>query len=261
MTGPPSVPHELLTRCIENVTERSRRSARAIDGWVLIEGSGLLLIAADGMPWITGATITRVPSDPAATLARAASFFEERALNWGLTAAGAVADTISPAAEAHGLARGERRPGMLLMPIGGEPPLVPGLEIREVRDPAMLAAFIATSAAGFGGDASLFALMYQPSALSVPDHTLYLGLLDGAPVATAVRVTSHRIAGIGGVSTIPAARRRGIGEAITRRAALDGLAEGCLASFLQASEMGYGLYERMGFRHVIDFHTWEASGT
>jgi GNAT superfamily N-acetyltransferase len=247
----------LLARCLENTFERSRRSARAVDGRLLVEGDGLLLIAAEGLPWITGATLTRVPSGPAATLARAQAFFAERGLHWGLTAAGDVAAAIAPAAAAFGLVPGERRPGMLLAPLAGEPHEVPGLEIREVRTPQALAVFNATSAAGFGGE-DLFPLIYQPAVLETPDVALYVGYLDGEPVATAVRGTSYRIAGIGGVSTVPAARRRGIGEAITWRAALDGRAEGCVASFLQATAMGYGLYARMGYRHVIDFHAWDA---
>lgn len=202
--------------------------------------------------------MTRVPRDPTAALTRARAFFAERSLGWGLKAAGEAAAAIAPAAEAAGLVPGERLPGMLLMPLAGEPPAVPGLEIRVVQDPQALAAFNATSAMGFGGGEDQFARIYQLAVLAAPDSTLYLGYLEGVPVATAVRNTSHRIAGIGGVSTIPSARRHGIGEAITWRAALDGVAEGCIASFLESTEMGYGLYQRMGYRHVIDFHTWEA---
>jgi GNAT superfamily N-acetyltransferase len=145
---------------------------------------------------------------------------------------------------------------MVLVPLEGDLPHIPGLVIEPVRDAEALDVFTVTSSYGFEGGEELFHRMYPPSALAVPDHTLYVGYLDGVPVATAVRGTSHRIAGIGGVSTVPAARRRGIGEAITARAALDGQAEGCIAAFLGATQMGYPLYERMGYRHVIDFQIW-----
>lgn len=252
------VDQSLLARCLENTFERSRQAARGTDGRQIVEVDGLLLIAAERLPWITNATVTRMPADPAVTVRRAQAFFAERNLAWRLTAAGDVADAIAPAAEAAGLTPGERMPGMLLTPLAGEVPAVPGLTIREVRDTADLDTFNATSGAGFGGGEDLFRLLYQPQMLGRPGSTLYLGFLDGEPVATAVRITSHGIAGIGGVSTAPAARRRGVGEAITRRAALDGIADGCRASFLQSTEMGYSLYERMGYRHVIDFHTWES---
>ncbi|MGE0542961.1 MAG: GNAT family N-acetyltransferase [Dehalococcoidia bacterium] len=251
------VDQSLLARCLENTFERFRQAARATDGRLLVEGDGLLLIAAEGLPWLTIAAMTRMPPDPMATLRRAQAFFAERGLAWGLTAAGDVAEAVAPAAEAVGLTPGEHMPGMLLAPLVGEVPVVPGLTIREVRDAADLDTFNATSGDGFGGGEHLYRLLYQPQMLDRPGSTLYLGYLDGEPVATALRITGHGIAGIGGVSTIPAARRRGIGEAITRHAALDGLADGCRASFLQATAMGFDLYQRMGYRHVIDFHTWE----
>jgi Acetyltransferase (GNAT) domain len=252
----PSLTASLLARCLENTCERRRRAARGLDGGLLAEGDGLLLTAVEALPWVTGATVTRTPREPAVTLERASRFFAARALDWDLTAAGEIAAAMAPTVEAAGFTLVERRPGMLMTPIAGQPPDVPGLVIREVKDAAALEAFVTTSAAGFGGGEELYRILYTEATLAEPGGTLYVGELDGIPVATAVRGTSYGIAGIGGVSTVPAARRRGIGAAITWRAALDGLAEGCDASFLEASEMGYGVYARMGYRHVVDFHVW-----
>jgi predicted acetyltransferase len=72
-----------------------------------------------------------------------------------------------------------------------------------------------------------------------------------------LRYTSHRIAGVHNVSTLPEFRGRGLGEAMTWHAALDGRAEGCIASALQASAMGFPIYERMGYRHVVSYETWD----
>jgi hypothetical protein len=247
----------LLARALENELERSRRAARALKGSLIEEGDGLLLIAAPDMPWITGAHVTRVQTDAPTALARIRAFFDRHApAHWDVTAAGEVAAAIRPALEAEGFVQVERRPGMVLAPLAGREPPVAGLEIREVRDTAGLADFVATSGAGFEGGAELFARLYTPESLDRLDGALYVGYLDGEPVATALRTTSHRIAGIGGVSTVAAARRRGIGAALTWRAALDGLAEGCIASYLGASEMGYSMYAGMGYRHVVDFHVW-----
>lgn len=251
----------LIIRCLENNWERRRRSARALTGGLLVEGDGLLLTAIPDVPWVTGAAVTRPPRDPRAMLARARAFFEQRGLAWNLIAAGETAEAIALAAEEAGLTPGEREPGMLLTPLAGSVPEVPGLVVREVRDLAALEMFIVTLAAGFGGGEETYRRLYQPGVLQSSGRTLYVGELDGGPVATAVRGSGFGIAGIGGVSTVPAARRRGIGAAITWRAALDGLAEGCDASFLQASEMGYGVYARMGYRHVVDFQVWHPAGS
>jgi predicted GNAT family acetyltransferase len=95
--------------------------------------------------------------------------------------------------------------------------------------------------------------------LDVPDLTYYVGWMDNRPVAVATRFTSHRIAGIARVSTVPEYRRRGLGEALTARAVVDARAESCAAAFLLATQMGYRVYERFGFRHVIDYHVWASA--
>jgi predicted GNAT family acetyltransferase len=50
------------------------------------------------------------------------------------------------------------------------------------------------------------------------------------------------------IATIPSARRRGYGAAMTARVVTDGLAAGCDVAALQASELGRPTYERLGFR-------------
>ncbi len=146
---------------------------------------------------------------------------------------------------------------MLLTSLVGEPPQVPGLSIDIVRDREAMVVHIETMTAGFGGGAWALPEILAGNALfEVPDTTYYTGHMDGRPVATAMRFTSHRIAGVFNVSTIPEYRRRGIGEAITARAALDGRAQGCLASYLIASEMGRSTYERIGYRHAVTYHRW-----
>jgi len=84
----------------------------------------------------------------------------------------------------------------------------------------------------------------------------YVGFLEGFPVCTAVRVVSRGISGIYGVSTLPRFRRRGLGETITRFAALCGGSEGCLRSYLQSSRMGRSVYEKIGYREVEEYQLW-----
>jgi len=111
--------------------------------------------------------------------------------------------------------------------------------------------------AGFGGDPwAQPQILVGRALLDEPDMVHYVGFVDGAPVATAMRFSSQRVATVANVSTIPAYRRRGIGEAMTWRAALDGRAAGCVASYLQASEMGFPIYQRMGYRHVLTHRGW-----
>ncbi len=55
------------------------------------------------------------------------------------------------------------------------------------------------------------------------------------------------------IATVPSARRRGFGAAMTARVVADGLAAGCDVAALQASEMGRPIYERLGFRTVVSY--------
>lgn len=50
--------------------------------------------------------------------------------------------------------------------------------------------------------------------------------------------------------------RRGFGEVMTRLAVFGAREEGCDASFLHSTAVGRPVYERIGYRHVVDIHMW-----
>jgi ribosomal protein S18 acetylase RimI-like enzyme len=52
------------------------------------------------------------------------------------------------------------------------------------------------------------------------------------------------------VATVEHARRRGLGDALTRMAARTGFEMGAAAAWLGASEMGAALYRRIGFEDL-----------
>lgn len=79
---------------------------------------------------------------------------------------------------------------------------------------------------------------------------LYVGYLDGQPVATSILFNSAGVAGIYGIGTVPHARNKGIGGAITLRPLLDARQQGYHFAVLFASHMGYPVYKRLGFREV-----------
>jgi GNAT superfamily N-acetyltransferase len=59
--------------------------------------------------------------------------------------------------------------------------------------------------------------------------------------------------GVYNVATVPPARRRGYGEQITRRITDDAVLAGCDVATLQASDMGKPIYERLGYRTVVEY--------
>ena len=62
--------------------------------------------------------------------------------------------------------------------------------------------------------------------------------------------------GVNNIATIESARRQGLGAAMTERVAADGLADGCEVAILQSSPMGRPVYERLGYRTVVDYDQW-----
>lgn len=58
---------------------------------------------------------------------------------------------------------------------------------------------------------------------------------------------------------MPDARRRGAGGAVTAGIMVDARREGTGLAILESSEMGFPLYERLGFRTVYEIK--RASGT
>jgi ribosomal protein S18 acetylase RimI-like enzyme len=75
---------------------------------------------------------------------------------------------------------------------------------------------------------------------------LYIGYLDGQPVATSVIFLGAGVAGLYGVGTVPAARRQGLGAAVTRHSLLDARAQGYRYAVGFATETGHSMYRRLG---------------
>jgi ribosomal protein S18 acetylase RimI-like enzyme len=162
------------------------------------------------------------------------------------------------ALRAAGYARieGEAIPAMVLATVC-LPPAAGSLEVTCCRADDDLGAWAATLAAGYGIAETLAASFTAPVRAGRLDYELYLGRVDGRPVATSGLALSHGVAGVYVVSTLPAWRRHGYGEAMTWHAVGRGMALGARFASLQSSAMGLALYERIGFRCVGEYVSYE----
>lgn len=98
-----------------------------------------------------------------------------------------------------------------------------------------------------GVPAGLLAAM-DPSAF----HVL-VAKLDGVPVATAIAYDHDGDCGLFNLGTMPKARRRGLGSAVTALILHDARDRGCSTASLQATPMAERIYAAIGFRDLGHF--------
>jgi GNAT superfamily N-acetyltransferase len=156
--------------------------------------------------------------------------------------------------ERHGFTLGWDEPGMAadLLKLNESLPKPTGLVIEQVGDADTLEQFCHTGVVGFGLPDSIegtFQELWANVGVG-PEVPLrhYLGWLDGKPVATSSLILGAGVAGIYTVTTVADARRKGIGAAMTLVACRDAREFGYRVAVLGASEMGYGVYQKIGFR-------------
>lgn len=122
-------------------------------------------------------------------------------------------------------------------------PLPHDLSIRrvDVMDP-----WVSVFMEGFdrpSSEAELWTTLYP----QCPEWTHFVGYLRGVPIATTSLLMCGDLAGIYHVVTLPAARGRGVGKAITTEALRYARAMGARRAALQSSEMGFNVYRAIGF--------------
>jgi GNAT superfamily N-acetyltransferase len=91
---------------------------------------------------------------------------------------------------------------------------------------------------------------------------MFVGYLNGKPVATNMLVLGGGVASVYAVATIPAAQRKGIGAAITLKPLIDARDEGYIHAVLFATEQGAPVYRRLGFADTgtrINRFMWRAT--
>ncbi|HYO51400.1 GNAT family N-acetyltransferase [Archangium sp.] len=92
----------------------------------------------------------------------------------------------------------------------------------------------------------------------LPSAHLYAVLVreGGRALACGVSFEQGDTAGIYCVATHPEARRRGLAGLVMQGLHADARARGCTVAVLQASALGYGLYQRLGYRDLGAWTNW-----
>lgn len=153
---------------------------------------------------------------------------------------------------AHGLTYTDGGPGMAvdLMELNEDLPTPTGLTIEHVEDTETLKKWAYASIIGLElpeTDVNIWFDVFTGLGFDLPLLN-YVGILNGEPVATSELFLAAGVAGIYVVATIPKARRQGIGAAMTLAPLREARAMGYRIGILHASEMGLGVYRRLGFQ-------------
>jgi GNAT superfamily N-acetyltransferase len=136
-----------------------------------------------------------------------------------------------------------------------------GLTVERVADDVALREWMLTLRATDGPPPPTrepdLALQRPASYAADDDYRLYLARLDGAPVGTAAAQIGAGVVGLYCVGVVPEARRQGIGAAVTLAALREAREQGYCFGVLGASEMGEGVYRRLGFKRYCFLQMYE----
>jgi ribosomal protein S18 acetylase RimI-like enzyme len=217
-------------------------------------------------PWFNGVLSSDLPAngdDP--FIAETIEYFRDKGVNtftWWLEPHVKRADWEAVLSK-HGFGFSDDTPGMAvdLQRLNESMQTVNGLELRVVTDEASLQAWTKVFLNGYGLPSaweSITGELWLQLGLEFPMRN-YLGYLNGEPVSTSTLYFGGGAAGIYCVTTLPEARGKGIGAALTLQPLLDAREMGYRVGVLQSSDMGFNVYKKLGFRHLCQIENFHLS--
>jgi len=217
-------------------------------GGLIHEEKGLLFVAGPS-PYLRVAIRLDGAVDGAAAVRRAGEFFAESEDDHIVLVREPDDADLAQAALAAGYAPAWTERPMALHDPPELSPLNADIDVRVVASTKEVLAYgsVVAEANDDPGERERAVLLFHHQTILAPHIAAFVAYLDGEPVACAMTLVSHGVAGVFYVATVERARRRGLGDALTRMAARAGFALGARAAWLGASEMGADLYRRIGF--------------
>lgn len=246
----------LADRIVAAGLEGERVRADVVEGGEVVEVDGLLVAFSNlPAPELNGTRVIREPDDAPAALDAARAVFRSRGHPFfGIEIEVGRHPAVESAVRAAGLRRVETWPAMAVsISLLPDEQVPGGVEIRHVREDQELDSVRTVEVAAFGTPAEIAERFVGRKMLEDPRVRMFTAWIDGEPVGEASAYLLHDTIGIFGVGVVESARRRGIGAALTLRAAraFDDRTD---LAWLQPSDMARRMYEGQGFRSVSD---WE----
>lgn len=244
-----------------NLAESNREHARFLPPLVITERDGVLFTASGtrspAAPFNVAMRVGVERHDPQQLLDSARAFFAEIKRGFSIQVRSHLdRDLIEVCEKASLVCMSGRAPGMVLNQRLASKHLAAGVECRVVNAANALD-FVAVAAASYEpiglAPAVTQKIFSNPSRWLAPQWHVRVIYERGQPVAGAMLLFSHGIAGVYWVGTIPSARGNGYADAIMRAVSNHAFDQGARAVVLQASKMGEPIYARMGYREITTY--------
>ena len=255
-----------MTKAIEDSLEAFPLSLAQLPGAEIYNKPDLLWVATD-MPISIFNGVYRCILDEQSVDARIEEIKEEfrsrqLPLFWQIGPSSRPAD-LRQRLLAHSFTHEEDEPGMALdlLAMNEAFPELAELHIRVVDEPSALHRWVEVWGFGVPEDRRP---LYQEAYARLgfgPQFPwrYYIGDVQGKPVATALLFFGAGVVALHNVVTLPEARYKGIGTAITLAALRDARREGYRVAILTSSPYGERIYRRIGFREycTISRYNWQ----
>ena len=243
-----------------NLVDSSRQLFELDPGAGIEAGAGWLFGAGRSThPAISNAAFrTDDRLDAEEFLRLASAFFSHRGRGYSVWARGEQPEDrdLVTAAQAAGLEQVHEMPEMVLAVRVEQGPPPEGIEMRRVGSRGEAEDYwrVATAAyASLGFPPEIFAFYEDHAGLNADNVAAFVAYREEDPIAIAMTIVSHGVAGVYWVGALEEARGRGLGRAMTARATNAGFEMGAEVASLQASRMGEPVYSAMGYETIYEY--------
>lgn len=262
MAGPrANVTDDLLARIARTTVAAWGQYASRAGGRVVVDAGLTFVVGTHPTPIIINTVFRTDPSvAPMDVFARSQAFYEAIGHRFTLLTSDHADADLNDAAEAGGWLMAIQVPAMVCRSAVPDRPLPAGASIRRADPLADIDAFRAVVREGFASDddeiAAADTVFSSPAALDMPDTVAIIASIDGRDAAAAMVNVIDRMGYVGWVGTLPAFRRRGLGELVSRAATNAAFERGADIVALEASPMAVPLYSRLGYETVGIDRIW-----
>jgi GNAT superfamily N-acetyltransferase len=217
-----------------------------------IDGVGTLVDAGSPLPFANRATLERPIDDARTVLDHIRPFYDSGPATPFLLDSAWPTPDLTPI----GFAR-MGHPPLMVRP-AGEPFPTPPPEMHIARVDDASTAFDYERALIYGYPAPQLQPLHEvtiltPPALDAPGWHHFVGYVDDEPVAAGTGYVGNTLVRVDNIATLESARGRGYGRALTAAAAA---VDPSKPAALIASDLGRGVYERLGFVALLRCTYW-----